>query len=173
MQWCLCSGVWGFEGVVECEYQNGYTVEYDQGVSEHLPIVGLVVLWRAIVHTDIRSTYIVWESSGVIDFLAATRDLSANNDFRWLEFVLPCGPELILVRCDSLGEKGMLDSCAKLFQVSDNWQDVHDKETRNCTDKSQYATDLGVKYGDKGRDQKNSNIYWVEDFICDLLVFEE
>ena len=51
-------------------------------MSEHLPIVGLVVLWRAIVHTDIRSTYIVGESSGVVDFLAAPWDLSANDDFR-------------------------------------------------------------------------------------------
>ena len=67
----------------------------------------------------------------------------------------------------------MLDLSAHLFQVSDNWQYVHDKETRNCTDKSQYASNLGVKYSDKGWDQKNSNIYWVENFICDLLVFEE
>jgi hypothetical protein len=67
----------------------------------------------------------------------------------------------------------MLDLSAEFFQVSDNWQDVNDKQTRNCTNKSQYTTDFGIKYGDEGRDQKNSNIYWVEDFICDLLVFEE
>ncbi len=86
---------------------------------------------------------------------------------------MPCGPELILVRCDSLGEKRMLDLSADFFQVSDNWQDVNDKKTRNCTDISQDTTNLGVKNSDKGWDQKNSNIYWVEDFICNLLVFEE
>ena len=57
--------------------------------------------------------------------------------------------------------------------MSDYGQDVDYKQTSNCTDKSQNASNLGVEYGDKGRDQKNSNIYWVEDFICDFLVFEE
>ena len=67
----------------------------------------------------------------------------------------------------------MLDLGADLFQMSDHWQDVDNKQTCNRTNKSQNASNLGVKYGDESRDQKNSNIYWVEDFICDLLVFEE
>jgi len=67
----------------------------------------------------------------------------------------------------------MLDLSADFFQVSDNWQDVNDKKTSNCTNISQDTTNLGVKNSDKGWDQKNSNIYWVEDFICNLLVFEE
>lgn len=67
----------------------------------------------------------------------------------------------------------MLDLSADFFQMSDNWQDVDNKQTCNRTNKSQNASNLGVEYGDEGRDQKNSNIYWVEDFICDLLVFEE
>ena len=71
-------------------------------MSEDLPIVGLEVLWRAIVHTNICSTYIVGECSGVVNFLATPGNLSTNDDFRRLEFILPSGPELILVRCDSL-----------------------------------------------------------------------
>ena len=67
----------------------------------------------------------------------------------------------------------MLDLGADLFKMSDHWQDVDNKQACNRTNKSQNASNLGVEYGNKGRDQKNSNIYWVEDFICDLLVFEE
>ena len=51
-------------------------------MSEDLPIVGLEVLWRAIVHTNICSTYIVGECSGVVNFLAAPGNLSTDDDFR-------------------------------------------------------------------------------------------
>lgn len=67
----------------------------------------------------------------------------------------------------------MLDLGAHLFKMSYHWQNVDNEQASNCTDESQYASNLRVKDGDEGGHQKDGNIYWVEDFICDFLVFKE